>query len=112
MRAYIAAALTVLATPAVAEDVTWLLPEPGLYCPAARDVMPIRIREDGGMVIDGLACESVRLEGGRVRSRACVGNGAAAVDYDTDLVVSPSGALTHDGVRFQRRNGQAPCPAG
>lgn len=113
MRALIlAAALSSITVPAVAEDYTWLLPPAGLYCPAGKDVMPIRIRENGGMVIDGLACESVRLEGGRVWSRACVGNGAAAVDYDTDLQVSPSGALTHDGVRFQRRAGPAPCPGG
>ena len=112
MRTLIVAALAAIALPAAAEDVTWLLPPAGLYCPAGKDVMPIRIRENGGMVIDGLACESVRLEGGRVWSSACVGNGGAAVDYDTDLVVSPSGALTHDGVRFLRRGGAAPCPAG
>ncbi|TXN04945.1 hypothetical protein FV242_05760 [Methylobacterium sp. WL64] len=89
-----------------------MLPEPALFCPIGANVMPIRILADRGIVIDGLACEGVRLEGGRVWAKSCVGNGSAAVDYDTDLVVSPSGALTHDGVRFLRRGGPAPCPAG
>lgn len=110
--AIIAAAVSALAMPAAAEDTTWLLPPPGIYCPVGQDVPPISIDERGGMGIDLLDCERVRLEGGRVRSDACYGNGGASVPYDTDLVVTPSGALLHDGVRFLRRGGPAPCPAG
>ena len=112
MRTLIAATLAVLSMPAVAEDTTWMLPEPGLYCPQGRNVPPISIDDRGGMGIDLMDCSRVRLEGGRVWSEACYGNGGSLVPYDTDLIVSPSGALEHDGVRFQRRVGPAPCPAG
>lgn len=113
MRAFtFAAALAVLSMPAAAEDYTSLLPEPGRYCPEGQNVMPISIRKGGGMGIDGLDCAAVRLESGRVWSKACYANGGTTVPYDTDLEVLPSGALVHDGVRFQRRGGPAPCPAG
>ncbi|MCJ2018927.1 hypothetical protein MKK84_16000 [Methylobacterium sp. E-065] len=108
----LAAALAVLAAPAAAEDTTWMLPPAGLYCPVGADVLPISIREGGRMGIDALDCAAVRLEGGRVWSTACYANGGSTVSYDTDFEVTPSGALMHDGVRFQRRVGPAPCPAG
>lgn len=112
MRAFLAVALAVLAAPAAAEDTTWMLPPAGLYCPQGQDVLPISIREGGHVGIDGLDCARVRLEGGRIWSSSCVANGGARVDLDTDFEVTPSGALLHDGVRFLRRGGPAPCPAG
>ena len=112
MRTFLAAALTALSVPAVAGDVTWMLPPAGLYCPQGQNLPPISIDDRGGMGIDLMDCSHVRLEGGRVWSKACYGNGGSLVEYDTDLVVSPSGALEHDGVRFLRRGGPAPCPGG
>ncbi|MCJ2134229.1 hypothetical protein MKK69_09205 [Methylobacterium sp. J-026] len=107
---FLAAAVAAIATPSLAEDVTWLLPAPGFYCPIGENVMPIRIKEDGGMVIDSLDCGRVRLEGGQVLSPSCVTNGGDRVPYTTDLEVLPSGAMVHDGVTFRRRDGRPPCP--
>lgn len=112
MRLLLAAALAAIALPAAAGDVSWLLPPPGLFCPVGQDVPPILIDSRGGMGIDLMDCARVRLEGGRVQSEACYGNGGASVPYDTDLIVRPDGALLHDGVLFRRRGGPAPCPAG
>lgn len=112
MRAILAAALAVLTTPSPAKDVSWLL-EPGLYCPLGADVLPILVGPGRGMVgIDGLDCAAVRLEGGRIRSEACYANGGSSVGLDTDLVVTPSGSLLHDGVLYRRRAAAAPCPGG
>lgn len=108
----IAAALAALATPAAAADTTWLPPAPGLYCPVGADVLPLSVTPDGGMGIDGLDCENVRLEGGRVRSGSCVSDGGHPLDYDADLIVTPSGAMLHGGVTFRRWTGPRPCPAG
>lgn len=106
----LAAAVAALATPSLAEDVTFLLPEPGFYCPVGADVMPIRIHPGRRMVIDSLDCEGVRLEGGHVLSPSCVTDGGNRVTYATDLAVLPSGAMIHDGVTFRRRDGRPPCP--
>lgn len=106
----LAAAVAALATPSLAEDATFLLPEPGLYCPVGENVMPISIGPGRRMGIDGLDCEGVRLEGGQVLSPSCVSNGGHRVTYTTDLVVLPSGAMVHDGVTFRLRNGRPPCP--
>lgn len=105
----LAAALSALATPAAAGDTTWLLPEAGLYCPAGADVMPLMVTPRGGMLVDGLDCAAVRLEGGRVRSDACVANGGSRSAYDTDLLVLPSGSMVHGGVTFRRYTGPRPC---
>ena len=111
MRSFIlAAAVAALATPSLAEDATFLLPEPGFYCPVGADVMPIRIHPGRRMVIDSLDCENVRLEGGQVLSASCMSDGGHRVTYATDLVVLPSGAMVHDGVTFRLRNGRPPCP--
>ncbi|KST61212.1 hypothetical protein AO398_00535 [Methylobacterium sp. GXS13] len=110
MRTFLAAALVALSMPAAAVDTTWMLPPDGLYCPIGVNVMPISISE-GGVGIDGLDCAAVSLEGGRMWSNACYANGGTTVPYDVDFEVSPSGAILHDGVRFQRRVGPAPCPA-
>lgn len=107
----LAAAVAALATPSLAEDATALL-QPGFYCPVGANVMPITVDEDGGMGIDSLDCERVRLEGGMVISPSCVTNGGNRVVYQTDLMVLPSGALVHDGVTFRRLDGRPPCPAG
>ena len=111
MRSFIiAAAVAAIATPSLAEDATFLLPEPGLYCPVDQNVMPISIGPGRRMGIDGLNCRGVRLEGGQVLSPSCVTNGGQRVTYSTDLEVLPSGAMIHDGVTFRLRNGRPPCP--
>ncbi|MFC6790759.1 hypothetical protein ACFQE0_14750 [Methylobacterium komagatae] len=106
----LALALAVLAAPAAADE-TWLLPEDGVYCPAeGQDVYAIVVGPGGGLGIDGLDCENVRLSRGRVRSSACVSNGGHPVDLDTDLLILPSGSMFHDGVLFRRWRGPLPCP--
>ena len=111
MRSFIlAATIAAIASPSLAEDITFLLPEPGLYCPVDRNVMPISIGPGRRMGIDSLDCERVRLEGGQVLSPSCVTNGGNRVTYTTDLEVLPSGGLVHDGVTFRRREGRPPCP--
>lgn len=106
----LAATLAALSTPAAAEDTTWLLPAPGLYCPIGAEVLPLNVTPDGGMGIDGLDCENVRLEGGRARSGACVSDGGHSLDYDTDLLVLPSGSMIHDGVTFRLWREPRPRP--
>jgi hypothetical protein len=105
-------AAAAIATPSFAEDTTWLLPQPGIYCPVGRNVLPLQIDEAGGMGIDGLDCERVRLEGGKVRSQLCYSNGGHIFVYETDLIVLPDGNMVHDGITFRRRRAGPPCPVG
>lgn len=107
----LAAAVAAIATPSLAEDATWLL-QPGLYCPVERNVQPILVGPRPGMGIDGLDCATVRFEGSRIRAKGCYADGGSRVDYDTDLLVLPSGALVHDGTIFRRYEGPRPCPRG
>ncbi|NEU13926.1 hypothetical protein G3T14_17585 [Methylobacterium sp. BTF04] len=99
--------LAVLATPALADPPR---PAPGLYCPVGEVAMPVSVRPDGGMGIDGLDCRSIVLAGGRARSAACYANGGSVVDLDVDLVLQPDGTLLHDGVTFRLNPGRPPCP--
>ena len=106
----LALAVAALAAPAAA-DTTWLLPRSGVYCPTnGEPVLPLVVDDDGGLGIDGLDCQSVRLSHGRVTSHACVSNGNHPVDLDTDLLVFPSGAMMHDNVLFRLWKGPLPCP--
>ncbi|AWI91964.1 hypothetical protein C0214_27145 (plasmid) [Methylobacterium sp. DM1] len=86
------------------------LPAPGLYCPVGLGVPPISVGADGGLGIDLLDCERVRLERGRARAEACFANGGTSVALDTDLVVRRDGTLLHDGVMFRLYTGPRPCP--
>ena len=106
----LAAAAASLVMPATADE-TWLLPAPGIDCPAERqDVLPISVSPRGGMGIDGLDCSDVRLTRGRARSASCWANGGSRVDLDVDLLVLPSGAMFHDGVIYRRWHRPLPCP--
>ncbi|WP_375275625.1 hypothetical protein [Methylorubrum thiocyanatum] len=106
--AFIAVALAGLSTPAHAGP---RLPAPGLYCPVGVDVAPISIDDRGGLGIDLLDCEGVRLTRGRARAAACFANGGAQVPLDVNLAVRRDGTLRHDGVTFRLYTGPRPCPA-
>ncbi|MGU3665678.1 hypothetical protein ACLBX9_15975 [Methylobacterium sp. A49B] len=109
--AALALTLAALTVPAAA-DTTWLLPKSGVYCPVhGEQVLPLVVGDDGGLGIDGLDCQAVRLKHGHVTSAKCYANGGSVVPYDTDLLVLPSGAMLHDSVVFRRWTGRLPCPA-
>lgn len=87
------------------------LPAPGLYCPTGVDAPPISVDGRGGLGIDVLNCEGMRLERGWARVAACFANGGSRVPLDVDLAVRRDGSLRHDGVTFRLYAGPRPCPA-
>lgn len=86
------------------------LPAPGLYCPIGVDAPPISVDGRGGLGIDLLDCEGVRVERGRARAESCFANGGSRVSLDVDLAVRRDGTLRHDGVVFRLHTGPRPCP--
>jgi len=102
------AILALLAGPAAADP---FQPAAGLYCPEGADVASILVGPAPGTVgIDLMDCRGARIAGGRVTSARCYGNGGAAVAYEAELVLLPSGVILHDGMRFRRRPEGGPCP--
>lgn len=106
--AFLAVALAALSSHAQAGP---RLPVPGLYCPVGVDAPTISVDADGGLGIDLLDCEGVRLQRGRARAEACFANGGSRVPLDVDLAVRRDGSVRHGGVTFRLYFGPRPCPA-
>ena len=100
-------ALAIIAAAAVAGTPA---PAPGLYCSLSGERMPISIRADGGLGIDGLDCARAVYSPGRVRSEACYANGGSVVTLDVQLGQSGPEELVHDMEFYRLRRQGAPCP--